>query len=312
MNAQRTEGDDMSGGGTETLRRRLERFGDPRETWKWQSGEVDYVAQLELTPADVPELLAIARQWVEAIAWPEDKEDMSGYAPVHAWRGLAQLKATEAIGPLLEMLDPLDVDQDDWYLEEFPHAFAWIGPASMAPLRDYLADDRHGVYPRASAAQGLKELAERHGELRDDVVKMLCDALTRFDQTDKSLNAFIITGLLELKATDAAELVERAHAADRVDISVNGNWNTVRKELGVEGLGLVPQHLATMRPFGAFLSPEQQTMLESIRLSRGESDAPLDTPVETPTLSAQSSHKPGRNDPCPCGSGKKYKKCCMR
>ena len=22
------------------------------------------------------------------------------------------------------------------------------------------------------------------------------------------------------------------------------------------------------------------------------------------------SHRPGRNDPCPCGSGKKYKKCC--
>ena len=22
-------------------------------------------------------------------------------------------------------------------------------------------------------------------------------------------------------------------------------------------------------------------------------------------------HKVGRNDPCPCGSGKKYKKCCM-
>jgi len=27
----------------------------------------------------------------------------------------------------------------------------------------------------------------------------------------------------------------------------------------------------------------------------------------------QSSHpKVGRNDPCPCGSGKKYKKCCGR
>jgi hypothetical protein len=21
--------------------------------------------------------------------------------------------------------------------------------------------------------------------------------------------------------------------------------------------------------------------------------------------------KPGRNDPCPCGSGKKYKRCCL-
>lgn len=24
------------------------------------------------------------------------------------------------------------------------------------------------------------------------------------------------------------------------------------------------------------------------------------------------SHRIGRNDPCPCGSGKKYKKCCLR
>ena len=24
----------------------------------------------------------------------------------------------------------------------------------------------------------------------------------------------------------------------------------------------------------------------------------------------KSSDQPGRNDPCPCGSGKKYKKCC--
>ena len=29
------------------------------------------------------------------------------------------------------------------------------------------------------------------------------------------------------------------------------------------------------------------------------------------TASAQTSHKPGRNDPCPCGSGLKYKRCCM-
>jgi uncharacterized protein YecA (UPF0149 family) len=26
----------------------------------------------------------------------------------------------------------------------------------------------------------------------------------------------------------------------------------------------------------------------------------------------QSGRAPGRNDPCPCGSGRKYKKCCGR
>ncbi len=36
-------------------------------------------------------------------------------------------------------------------------------------------------------------------------------------------------------------------------------------------------------------------------------DAPLpDTPIEQ----ARSGEAIGRNDPCSCGSGKKYKKCC--
>lgn len=38
----------------------------------------------------------------------------------------------------------------------------------------------------------------------------------------------------------------------------------------------------------------------------GKDDQSLPPPVEP----IQSSDKPNRNDPCPCGSGKKYKKCC--
>ncbi len=38
-----------------------------------------------------------------------------------------------------------------------------------------------------------------------------------------------------------------------------------------------------------------------------EDDAPIpDAPVEQ----ARSEGQPGRNDPCSCGSGKKFKKCC--
>ena len=38
----------------------------------------------------------------------------------------------------------------------------------------------------------------------------------------------------------------------------------------------------------------------------GEDEEPLPPPVK-PIHTEQSV---GRNDPCPCGSGKKYKKCC--
>jgi len=40
----------------------------------------------------------------------------------------------------------------------------------------------------------------------------------------------------------------------------------------------------------------------------GADDAPLPPPVEP----IQSDGKTGRNDPCPCGSGKKFKQCCGR
>ena len=38
----------------------------------------------------------------------------------------------------------------------------------------------------------------------------------------------------------------------------------------------------------------------------GADEEPLPPPVEPITADA----KPKRNDPCPCGSGKKYKQCC--
>lgn len=44
----------------------------------------------------------------------------------------------------------------------------------------------------------------------------------------------------------------------------------------------------------------------------GESPHPNETmpPADTEPAAPAVSHKVGRNDPCPCGSGKKFKKCC--
>jgi|GEM_PF-1141869 len=41
----------------------------------------------------------------------------------------------------------------------------------------------------------------------------------------------------------------------------------------------------------------------------GEDEDPLPPPVDT---IRKDDKEPGRNDPCPCGSGKKYKQCCLK
>lgn len=248
-----------------TLEGRLEAFGDPRETWRWREGDPDYVEALGISAADAPRLLAVAREWVEREDWPDDPNDMTVYAPVHAWRAAAQLGAVEAIDVLLDMLGPMDEQDDDWHLEEFPWAFAWIGPASIAPLRTYLADQREAAMARVCVGHALKEVARRHAGSRAEVVHILSTQLEHFPRQPEELNGFLISFLLGLKATESADVIERAFAADRVDLTILGNWNEVRKELGVEGRGLVPESLASEhRP----IFPEVRTMSPTLDLFR--------------------------------------------
>ena len=63
-------------------------------------------------------------------------------------------------------------------------------------------------------------------------------------------------------------------------------------------------------------------MILTVRLKTPEAPKREAVAKETGTTSSDTSavkqpvrkngKKPGRNDPCPCGSGKKYKKCCGR
>ncbi len=52
------------------------------------------------------------------------------------------------------------------------------------------------------------------------------------------------------------------------------------------------------------------------RQQKGWSDGALpdegDLPPPEPPEPLKKGDTPGRNDPCPCGSGKKYKQCCGR
>ncbi|MBI2461799.1 MAG: SEC-C domain-containing protein [Candidatus Rokubacteria bacterium] len=38
---------------------------------------------------------------------------------------------------------------------------------------------------------------------------------------------------------------------------------------------------------------------------------PVHATADRPVAARRAGQKVGRNDPCPCGSGKKYKKCCL-
>jgi hypothetical protein len=52
-------------------------------------------------------------------------------------------------------------------------------------------------------------------------------------------NTTLLTELVDLRAVEAAEPIERAFAGNLLDVGMMGNWEEVRRRLGVEGLGLM-------------------------------------------------------------------------
>ena len=75
---------------------------------------------------------------------------------------------------------------------------------------------------------------------------------------------------------------------------------------------LIPEPTVQLAPVGAPPS-SSQAQTTSKRAKRKRRKTPhLSSRAQPPKRIAAQSTEVGRNDPCPCGSGKKYKYCCMR
>lgn len=222
--------------------------GDPRNTWKWREGDPDYVSDFGLRPEHIPSLVEIVRKWTDSDELGEDEWG----APIHAWRALGQLRAVEAVELLLNMQNRLDELGDDWYLEEFHDVFGMIGAPAVDALSEYLADRANTEFPRVSTANGLCEIGKRHPETRDQIIGVLTAQLANHEPEAYHLNAFFVAYLADLKASESAEVIERAFAANLVDETVCGEWAEIREELGVAGLGLVPDRPRPPRPHFGF------------------------------------------------------------
>lgn len=205
---------------------RLLNLGDPRDRREWPV----YTA-LGLTREHVPDLI---RMMLDVDLNEADSGSREVWAPLHAWRALGQLRAVEAIEPLLSLLPHIDDHDDDWIGEELPRVFSMIGTPAIPALTAYLADATQGLFARIAAAHSLEWIGRRYAAAHDQSLATLSAQLERFAENDPALNAFLISYLIDLKAVEAAPLIGRAFASDQVDLSVMGDWEDAQIGLGLK------------------------------------------------------------------------------
>ena len=243
------------------------------------SGWPNYL-EIGFTHEHIPELIRMVTD--RELLWA-DQDSIEVWGPVHAWRTLGQLGAEEAIEPLIALFSELS--EDDWASDEFPEVMALFGAKAIQPLKEYLSDSSNNELARATAANCLEKIGNANSFLKNDCISILTDHLEQSTFDVPTLNGLVIAHLIELEAVDSIGAIRKAFNNDNVDLTVAGDIEDVEILLG----------LRTERetPPPNYFNPEIEKLSAAFDDFKGKKK------------------KIGRNDPCPCGSGKKYKKCCL-
>jgi hypothetical protein len=250
-------------------------------SWRWPEWP-DYRATFGLSDEHIPALIAMA---CDETLNDADEDSSEVWGPTHAWRALGQMRAADATEPLLRLLRRFP--DDDVMTGELPEVFGMIGPPAIAPLRAFLESVPRETYVYSNVADGIKEVALRHPDRRAECIDILAGFLTDLGNANDELAGFIVSCLLDLRAVEAIGPIRDAFHRNAVDYDIAGDLEDIEIELGLRK---------------SRTSPKPMNKLWTRLL--GQATLPQAEPRAT-------SAKVGRNDPCPCGSGKKYKKCCL-
>jgi len=254
---------------------RLRGYGVPKCDRGWTEFRPNYVEEQGFSLANVPALLELIRA-AQAVDPDEEGSEALDSTSMHAWRVLGQLRATEAVGPLLDILNTAAANDNEWATDEFQYVFAMIGTAAIEPLKAFLADRSREFYARCPVLSALSCIAQSHSEVRQPIVDLFIRMLSEKTDFEPEMNGFAVCELIDLRATEATDVVEHAFAEDRVDEFIVG-WDDFSEELGVAGTGIIsdrPKPRTPLEALNRFFPESEKEELEPPDVFQGRDSSP--------------------------------------
>jgi len=251
------------------------------------------------------------------------------WARFHVLRALIELRAPGVARLLLDCLR--DSDEDDHTIsEDCIETIPTLDPAECAIVIAELRDrptSKHYNWRANTLTEIVENIATEHPALRDACLDAIRKQLQNHPANNPTYNGFLVDALLHCKAVEFAPLIEQAYTAGTVDEDICGDLEDVQIALGLRKERSAPRPT----PYAnAFRLSDDDDDADNDDTAEEDAEEEEDNnnndddeshkrsasddfqrlpPAFTPIRNA--APKVGRNDPCPCGSGKKYKKCCM-
>ena len=227
-------------------------------------------------------LLQDGRTWYEpGVGWI--------WTPIHAMHILAVIKTKDALACLLDVIRFRGEELTDSLTENVPGLLAAFSESGIEQLEAFTEDETLEACVRGAASTALALIARNCPGRREEIKEHLW-RLFRATQ-DPAFAGNLVGGLATFGDLSLKAEIERAFEEGRVEIFREDIDEFFRSPQYFE------EHVRLAEDPLIHFSREHIEFLES--LEKRDSD---EEPREGKT---------GRNDPCPCGSGKKYKKCCL-
>jgi hypothetical protein len=187
---------------------------------------IDYVTKFGLSAADLPELTRLS--------WDEEPPNCdSGEWVTHSLRAIVSLDPAAGIDLYLQHLQQFP--QDDFLHEEVAGISRHVGGIGIEALVKCMRDGTQDAWVRSTAARGLEVIGRSHPECRATCIQALTEQLQSYqEQDDDILNSALVDNLVDLKAVEAAPLIEEVFAARAIDEWLTGSWPAVQVELGLK------------------------------------------------------------------------------
>lgn len=258
----------------------------------------------------IPDLETVLTDIIEHDKEYAKQDDFNWYTPTHALHLMGELSSEQSLPKILEIFRQDEGFLEFWFSDsindEMWEVIYKCGQNSLDLIEEFLKDQSVWMYSRTAVSEGLKQIALHHSNKREVIIgiyKRVIEMTKPYVKyKGKSRGSF----LQGIKKDDAKD-ISGFYVSDLIDFKepkLNKYLMSLFEEGVVETEIIGPESLQE-----DFLIEVKE--IKSIYDRYDELERIYNRSPESQLQSVFNVIYPkvGRNNPCPCGSGKKYKRC---
>lgn len=271
------------------------------------------IQDLELVIHDSISRYGYFSKRANAMSWDDD-DDNELYFAIQAVSLLSELKAEESLEVFFKILsqpeDYLSFYYGDLLTEAFWQIAYHMGANKLEACKQFVFKPGVFCHSRGAIIDMIGQLALHQPEQKPLAIEWLRDVMHFFLEAkpednviDSEVVAIAICNALDINAQELKPEIKRLFEREIVAEFYCGTWENVKKDFEHPTNISPKRELCTLAEYCGKISKSGQATGEESRTFPSNSSQNA-TPMRTEP-------KVGRNDSCPCGSGKKHKKCCL-